>query len=100
MSGVITAAAVIGTAIAYNSAQDQKKAARQAAAQAEQQATKQARDADRAFNRANQKAPNAGAMLAANQQSALAGGAGTMLTGPMGVAPDDLQLGRNTLLGQ
>jgi hypothetical protein len=99
-TAVMAAAAVAGTAVAYNAAQDQKKAAKNAAAQAEQMAVKQEAQADQAFNLANKKKPNAGAMAAANQQAALAGGAGTMLTGPMGVAPDELQLGKNTLLGQ
>jgi hypothetical protein len=93
-------AAVAGTALSYKQGQDQKKAAKSAAQFAEQQATKQAKDADMAFNRSNQKKPNAGAMLAANQQAALAGQAGTMLTGPMGAMPDQTQLGKNTLLGQ
>jgi hypothetical protein len=97
---VTAAAAAASTAVAYDSAQDQKKQAKKAAAQAEQMAVKQEKAADQAFNRANQKKPNAGAMAAANQQTALAGGAGTMLTGAMGVAPDELQLGKNTLLGQ
>ena len=111
MSGVLTAAVVVGTAIAYDNAKDQKKAASEASAQAQRQAESQealikkqtaqaAKDADIAMNRANPKRPNAGAMLSANQQSALAGNAGTMLTGPMGAAPDMAQLGKNTLLGQ
>jgi len=110
MSGAITAAAIVGTAVAYNSAKDQKKAASEASAQAQRQAqsqealvkkqTEQAtKDADIAMNRANPKRPNTGAMLAGNQQSALAGNAGTMLTGPMGAAPDPMQLGKNSLLG-
>ena len=46
-------------------------------------------------NRANQRTANAAASAMPNQ-----GLGGTMLTGPQGVDPNALSLGRNTLLGQ
>ena len=61
-----------------------------------------AQSADEANNRANQKRPNANAILAAAQQAARGGmGAmgGTLLTGPQGVNPGELSLGKSTLLG-
>lgn len=107
MSGAVTAVSVAATAIGAVSAIQQQKQAKkaaaaqeQAAATAAQQAKAQADKADQDYNRANQKKPNAGAMAAANQQAALAGGASTMLTGAQGVDPTALPLGKNTLLGQ
>lgn len=60
------------------------------------------RQADLAYNatqRGQARAPDVGAMLAGNQQAAKGGGSSTMLTGPGGVDPSSLNLGRNTLLG-
>lgn len=102
-----TAASIDGARRQKNQAQDAqeaaaaqaKQAAEQAAKQAEQ-AAKQAEDetkaADQAFNRTNQKKP-AQKPAAAN---ALPGGGSTMLTGPKGVDPNALTLGKSTLLGQ
>lgn len=104
MSGYISAAAaVVGTAASIDGARRQKNQAKDAqeaaaaqAKQAAEQAAKQAEDeakaADQAFNRTNQKKP-----AAAN---ALPGGGSTMLTGPQGVDPNALTLGKSTLLGQ
>lgn len=100
------AGATLGTTLidAPKAAKEQQKAAskaqEKAASQAAQVAKDQADKADQDFNRANQKRPNAGVMQAANTQAALAGGQSTMLTGPSGVDPTALPLGRNTLLGQ
>jgi hypothetical protein len=109
-TAIIAAMAASTATSLYNTVESKKtakKSAEQARQQGEQQARmveqetqKAARDADMATNRANPKRPNAGALLAANQQSALAGQSGTMLTGPAGVDPLALQLGKNTLLGQ
>jgi hypothetical protein len=52
------------------------------------------------MNRANQKRPNTGRILDEAQQAGRAGASGTMLTGPLGVDPSSLKLGRSTLLGQ
>ena len=50
--------------------------------------------------KANQKKPDTMAILSAAQQAGKAGPSGTMLTGPMGVDPNALTLGKTTLLGQ
>ncbi|MHB1368644.1 MAG: hypothetical protein ACYCW7_00355 [Pseudomonadaceae bacterium] len=95
----MAAAAVAGTVIAYNNGQEQKKAAEKASQQALAASNKQAAQADQAFNRANQKRPDSGAILSATQQAGKAGASGTMLTGPQGVDPSALNLGKSTLLG-
>ena len=51
------------------------------------------------YNRANQKRPNANAILAAAQQAARGGMGSTLLTGPQGVNPGEMSLGKSTLLG-
>ena len=58
-----------------------------------------AQSADEANNRANQKRPNANAILSAAQQAARGGMGGTMLTGPQGASSSELSLGKSTLLG-
>ena len=93
------AVAAVGTAVAYQNGQQQKKAASAAAQQAEANAKKQEKAADEATNRANQKRTDTGAVLDAASQSGKAGASGTMLTGPQGVDPNMLNLGKNTLLG-
>lgn len=83
--------------------QQQAKDAAAAQQTAAEQATKSAeRQADLAYNsaqRGQSKTPDVGSMLAGNQQAAKGGGSGTMLTGPGGVDPTTLNLGKNTLLG-
>jgi phage repressor protein C with HTH and peptisase S24 domain len=73
--------------------------ARDAALQQEQRAIKTEKAGEAEMNRANRRQPNAGALLSSAQQSARSGASGTMLTGPSGINPDDLRLGRSTLLG-
>lgn len=104
----MAASAVVGTAASIDGARRQKNQAKDAqeaaaaqAKQAAEQAAKQAEDeakaADQAFNRTNQRKPSA----AAAGRAALGGGGGsTMLTGPQGVDPNSLTLGKSTLLGQ
>lgn len=99
-TAVMAVAAVAGAAIAYNNGQEQKKAAEKASQQAQANAAKQEAQADQAFNQANQKKPDTSAILSAAQQAGKAGASGTMLTGPQGVDPNALNLGKNTLLGQ
>lgn len=99
-SAVMAAAAVAGAYISYENGKEQKSAAERAMQQAQQNALKQETQADQAFNAANRKKPDTNALLSAAQQSGKAGASGTMLTGPQGVSPDLLTLGRNTLLGQ
>lgn len=92
-------AAVASVAVAYNNGQEQKKAAEKASQQAQDNANKQAAQADQDMNRANQKKPDTSAILSAASQAGKAGASGTMLTGPQGVDPNALNLGKNTLLG-
>ncbi len=96
---VLAAAAVAGTAVSIYNGQEQKKAAERSSQQAQQNADKQAADADQAMNRANQKKPDTSAILSAAQQSGKSGPSGTMVTGPQGVDPSSLSLGKTTLLG-
>ena len=73
----------------------QKRAQRQALADSRAAA----QSADEANNRANQKRPNANAILAAAQQAAKGGMGGTLLTGPQGANLGEMSLGKSTLLG-
>ena len=70
---------------------------------AQQQAKKQGEasllQSQQAMNRANAKHPDVNAILSAAQQAGKSGESGTMLTGPQGVAPGSLPLGKSTLLG-
>ena len=101
VEGIMAVAALAGAAQQQdasrrqkNQAKDAAEAARQQAQQAEQQAQREAQQADMQFNRANQRRASDG--------GAMPGGAGnsTLLTGPGGVDPSALTLGKNTLLGQ
>ena len=73
----------------------QEDAQKQSVVQAQQQATQ----VDQANNNANKKQPNVSGILSAAQQAAKGGVGGTMLTGPQGVDPSTLTLGKSTLLG-
>ena len=75
---------------------DAQKAANAAAMD---MATKQADQADQAMNRANGKAPDLASLMGQNVLNAKGGQSGTMLTGPQGVDPNALLLGKKTLLG-
>ena len=98
-TAVVAAAAVAGAAISYKNGQEQASAAKKASSQAKTQADQLYAQQDQANNKANARGPETDALLAANQQEAQAGQSGTMLTGPMGVDPNDLSLGKNTVLG-
>ena len=100
-----TAAAGTGYAIAAgeeqkraqaNSMQQQQRAQQQAVAQAEAQSAK----SQEAINAANRKAPDVSGILSSAARQASGGPSGTMLTGPGGVNPAQLPLGRSTLLGE
>ena len=102
----VIAAAVIGAGTAVYTSDQSRKAAHegqdQAKAQAEKQvemAAKTAASGEEATNRVNARTPNASTILSAAQQAAKGGVGGTMLTGPTGVTPDQLQLGKTSLLG-
>lgn len=98
MSGYISAAAaVVGTAASIDGARRQKNQAedaqKQAVEQANQQAQQASQQADQQFNRANQRRPDA-------MPGPAGAGGSTMLTGPQGIDPGALPLGKSTLLGQ
>lgn len=99
-TAVMAAAAVAGAAISYQNGRQQAEANSRAMAQAEANAKKQQRQAEQEMNRANQKGPDTSALLSAAQQSGRGGPSGTMLTGPAGIDPSALSLGKSTLLGQ
>lgn len=70
------------------------------ARKAQSQATDRAkRDADMAYNKANPKSPDMASMLASNKRDASGGAGSTLLTGALGVDPNALLLGRQSLLG-
>ena len=94
----VGAAATSATATLY-SADSARKNANQANDTAIKAAQANAADADRANNAANAKTPDAAAMMAANLAAGKQGASGTMLTGPGGVDPSQLTLGKSSLLG-
>lgn len=73
----------------------QAKKAQSAQEKAQKKAEAQA---DEATNRANRKTPDASMILKAAQKAG-SGLSSTMLTGPGGVDPASLSLGKSTLLG-
>ncbi len=97
----ITAAVIAGvsTAASVYSSNQQKQQAKGAQYQAQQAALKQEKQMEQQINAANKKRVNTNALLDSASQSARAGASGTMLTGPQGVDPSMLTLGKTTLLG-
>lgn len=98
-------AGAVGTGasiIAGEQGRKQQKAAlgEQQRAQQEQaaRAAIQQRRSEQAMAGAARREPNVQGIMAAAQETA-GGPTSTMLTGPMGVNPQDLNLGRSTLLG-
>ena len=96
---ITAAVAAARTAYSIYSGEKQQSAQKKANQQAQANAAKQAQQAEQEINRANQKSPDVGALLSANQQQSLSGPSGTMLTGSQGVDPNSLALGKSTLLG-
>lgn len=92
--------AAASTVASVYTGQQQASAQKAATQQAKQASDDTAARADQEVNRANAKTPDSNALQAANEQSAKSGQSGTMLTGPTGVDPSLLALGKNTLLGQ
>ena len=97
---VLAAATAVSTAYSIYSGEKASSAQKKANKKAQANADKQAQLAEQDLNRANQKSPDVGALLSANQQQSLSGQSGTMLTGSQGVDPNSLSLGKSTLLGQ
>lgn len=98
LSTLAIAAIAGSTAANLYQANQQQHAQREAAAEAKKAATATEQQAQQAANRENQKAPDMEALLKAN--SGKGGASGTMLTGPAGIDPTALALGKSTLLGQ
>ena len=73
----------------------QRKAQDAAAAQARSQQ----RRSQQAMAAANRAEPDVAGIMGRAAAEGAGGPASTMLTGPMGVNPQDLQLGRSSLLG-
>lgn len=96
----LMAAAAIGSTgyTIYNGEKARREQSR-ANSNARKAAATTAQQAEEANNRANSRTPDTAAALAANQLGSLSGQGSTMLTGPKGVDPNSLTLGRNTLLG-
>ena len=101
MSGVISAVVVgvVGAAASIAAAQSNRRSANQAQDEARRTALKNEKNAQEAQNRADQKSPDTASILSAAQQASKGGASGTMLTGPLGVDPDALKLGKTSLLG-
>lgn len=100
-TALIAAVATAAAGTTYSIYSGERGASQQADAQRQAQANaeKQAAQADQDFNRANQKKPDTSGVLSEAQQAGKGGASGTMLTGPQGVDPNSLTLGKSTLLG-
>ena len=106
---VVAAAITLGTVSVgyqiYSGEKQRKQQKKQLAMQeqankdAKQRAKEAADRADMEVNRANQRRADVAAIQSKEEQASLSGPAGTMLTGNLGVDPDKLNLGGNTLLG-
>lgn len=94
-----TWAAVAGATVSAATAVTANDNARRAGAQAKTQALATAQQADEANNRANAKTPDSAAAMATAILAGKAGNSGTMLTGPQGIDPTQLTLGKASLLG-
>ena len=92
-----TAAAWV--AVTAYTADNSRKMSNQANDQAKANATRTAMLSDEANNRANAKSPDSAALMSANMLAAKGGQSGTMLTGPQGIDPGSLTLGKTSLLG-
>lgn len=94
----LVAGGLLGGASIYQGEQA-RKAQSEATREAKQNAIKAEADSTRQMNAAGAKAPDTGALMAANEAAAKGGAGSTMLTGVGGVDPSLLTLGKNTLLG-
>jgi uncharacterized protein HemX len=107
IAALVGAGAAVGsTAYGVYNGQQQQGAQKKALAsqnQAQQQAEANALSTERqsavAENAANQQRPNVASILARAAKMGNTGLSSTMLTGPTGVNPNNLNLGKSTLLG-
>lgn len=95
-TGALAGASALKSVSGANSA---AKAQDRATAQAAAQAKATADAADQAFNKANGKQPNVQGLYNDNVAAGKGGVSGTLLTGPQGIDPKTLLLGKSTLLG-
>ena len=93
LSWAVIGSAVLGAGTSMDAQRKAKNQAEDAGRQASQQAQQAAQQADQQFNRANQRRPDA-------MPGPAGAGGSTMLTGPQGIDPGALPLGKSTLLGQ
>lgn len=93
VSAVMAVATMASVAQGQSQASQAKKAAKQQQANADKMYKMQEED----MNRRNGKMPNVAALAAGNMDAAATS---TALTGPQGVDPNSLYLGKNTALGQ
>tara|TARA_B100000085_G_scaffold61663_1_gene54514 strand:+ start:379 stop:702 length:324 start_codon:yes stop_codon:yes gene_type:complete len=104
VSAVVLGAASVGYQIysGEKQRQQQKKQLRlqeQANRDAKQRAKEASDRADIEMNKANRKRADVSALTRKEEQAAMSGPAGTLLTGVQGVDSSQLNLGGNTLLG-
>lgn len=99
MTWGFVALAVVTAGSTVYSADSARKAQNNANDIAIANAKKNAQMQEEATNKANAKSPDLSAMLSATAQSARGGQSSTMLTGPSGIDPTQLTLGKNSLLG-
>jgi len=92
-------AAVAGTAATVYNGQQQQKEMKKANAQAKAASDKQLAMAESEMNKVDAKSPNVAGMRNQNAMAEGANATATMLTGPGGIDPSKLSLGKNTLLG-
>ncbi len=98
-AAVAAVASVAGVGYGIHSGERAASAQKEAQKQAIRQSEAQAKAADQAENRANRKRPNGATFLSEMSQAGKTGGSSTMLTGPQGIDPSSLKLGKTTLLG-
>ena len=103
-AGVTAAATAAGVGYSIASGEDAKKKQAQALSRQESAQTQavnaaqgQRKKSEMAINQANRATPNVQGIM--ESASAMGGAGGTMLTGPTGVDPNALALGKSTLLG-
>ena len=105
-AGVTAAATAAGVGYTIASGEDAKR--KQANALSKQEATQaqavkaaegQRKRSEMAINQANRQTPNVAGIMQSASAASQGGPSGTMLTGPTGVDPNALALGKSTLLG-
>ena len=106
MAFTAVVATVASTVVAVNSANEQRRVQERALAEqrksnerAEQRAIAEEQRTQQEYNRQNRQTVDATSAVDASELAAQEGGGGTLLTGAMGVDPNELNLSKNTLLG-